>query len=146
MTKTEEALCNGITFSVPRMVPTSIQEGELENAKYYVIVYLSAQLDNAVMKFYEAPSYKPLKWCNKDIEGIHYALSKLSDSDNENLLVGYNFGYPNDGDGQVYPGENWIKGNPNKVYNGLMLYPGLKCIIINTIKEIISNNNTALDE
>ena len=45
MTKTEEALCNGITFSVPRMVPTAIQEGELDNALYYVLVYLTPQLD-----------------------------------------------------------------------------------------------------
>lgn len=146
MTKTEEALCNGITFSVPRMVPTSIQEGELENASYYVIVYLAPTLDKIVMKFYEAPSYKPLKWDNVDIEGIHFILSKLSDSDSENPLVGYNFGHPNDGEALVYPGGNWFKGNPDQVYNGLMLYPGLKCIIINTIKEIISNNNTALDE
>ena len=38
MTKTEEALCNGITFSVPRMVPTAIQEGELDNAEPRMII------------------------------------------------------------------------------------------------------------
>lgn len=141
MTKTEEALCNGITFSVPRMVPTSIQEGELENAKYYVIVYLSAQLDKAVMKFYEAPSYTPLKWGDEDIECIKCRLNNISDSDNENIIAGYDFGHEGDGDCKVFPSKDWIKSNPDKVYNGLMLYPGLKCLIVNIINEIIRNNN-----
>lgn len=140
MTKTEEALCNGIIFSVPRMVPTAIQEGELENAKYYVVVYLSAQLDNAVMKFYEAPSYAPLKWGNEDIECIKCELDNISNSDNENIIAGYDFG-DNAGDCSVFPSEDWIKSNPNLVYNGLMLYPGLKCLIVNIINAIIRNNN-----
>ena len=109
MTKTEEALCNGITFSVPRMVPTAIQEGELDNALYYVLVYLTPQLDKMVLKIYEAPSYRPLKW--------------------------------NDGDGKVNPHDDWIHCNQNKAYNGLMLYPGLKCLIINIINEILSQSN-----
>lgn len=44
MTKTEEALCNGVTFSVPRLVPSSIQEGELENALYYVYALITPSL------------------------------------------------------------------------------------------------------
>ena len=136
MTKTEEALCEGITFSVPRMVPTAIQEGELENALYYVIVYLSPQLDKMVLKLYEAPSYKPLNWDNNEIECITFNLEKLTDSDSESTFVGYNFGYSNDGDGLIFPGEIWIKSNKGKAYNGLMLYPGLKCLIVSTINEI----------
>ena len=76
MTKTEEALCNGITFSVPRMVPTAIQEGELDNALYYVLVYLTPQLDKMVLKIYEAPSYRPLKWNDKDIDCITLHIEK----------------------------------------------------------------------
>ena len=140
MTKTEEALCEGITFSVPRMVPTAIQEGELDNALYYAIVYLSPQLNKMVLKLYEAPSYKPLKWDDNEIECITFDLEKLIDSDSESTFVGYNFGYSNDGDGKVIPSDDWISGNKCKAYNGLMLYPGLKCLIVSTIKEI--NNHT----
>ena len=141
MTKTEEALCNGITFSVPRMIPTAIQEGELENALYYVNVYLTPQLDKVVLKFYEAPSYKLLKWDGEDIECVTFDMEKLTDSESENTLVGYNFGYHNDGEGKVFPGDIWVSGNPGKAYNGLMLYSGLKCIIISTINEIIKCSN-----
>ena len=138
MTKTEEALCNGITFSVPRMVPTAIQEGELDNALYYVLVYLTPQLDKMVLKIYEAPSYRPLKWNDKDIDCITLDIEKIVKSDSENALVGYNFGYLSDGDGYVNPHNNYIQCNQNKAYDGLMLYPGLKCLIINIINEILS--------
>lgn len=141
MTKTEEALCNGITFSVPRMVPTAVQEGELDNALYYVLVYLTPMLDKMVLKVYEAPSYKPLKWDDKDIECITLDMEKILNSDSENALVGYNFGYSSDGDGKVNPHNSWIHCNQNKAYNGLMLYPGLKCLIINIINEILSQIN-----
>ena len=136
MTKTEEALCNGITFSVPRMVPTAIQEGELDNALYYVLVYLTPQLDKMVLKIYEAPSYRPLKWNDKDIDCITLDIEKIANSDSENALVGYNFGY--DGEGCVNPHSDWIKCSQNNAYDGLMLYPGLKCLIINIINEILS--------
>ena len=139
MTKTEEALCEGITFSVPRMVPTAIQEGELDNALYYVIVYLSPQLDKMVLKLYEAPSYNPLKWDDIEVECITFDLEKLIDSDcsdSESMFVGYNFGHSNDGDGIIFPSEDWISSNKGKAYNGLMLYPGIKCLIVNTINEI----------
>ena len=139
MTKTEEALCNGITFSVPRMVPTAIQEGELDNALYYVLVYLTPQLDKMVLKIYEAPSYRPLKWNDKDIECITLDMEKIANSDSENALVGYNFGY--DGEGCVNPHSDWIKCSQNNAYDGLMLYPGLKCLIINIINEILSQSN-----
>lgn len=141
MTKTEEALCNGITFSVPRMVPTAIQEGELDNALYYMLVYLTPQLDKMVLKIYEAPSYRPLKWNNKDIECITLDMEKIANSDSENALVGYNFGHSSFGDGKVNPHDDWIPCNQNKAYNGLMLYPGLKCLIINIINEILSQSN-----
>lgn len=134
MTKTEEALCNGITFSVPRMVPTAIQEGELDNALYYVLVYLTPQLDKMVLKIYEAPSYRPLKWNDKDIECITLDMEKIANSDSENALVGYNF----EREGLVNPHDDWIHCNQNDSYNGLMLYPGLKCLIINIINEILS--------
>lgn len=140
MTKTEEALCNGITFSVPRMIPTAIQEGEMENALYYVIAYLAPGLDKIVMKFYEAPSYKPLKWDGEDIECIILPMHKHSYSQSENTLDCYNFA-DCDGEGYVYPSDSNIKCNPNNVYDGLMLYSGLKCIIISTINEIIKRNN-----
>ena len=136
MTKTEEALCNGITFSVPRMVPTAIQEGELDNALYYVLVYLTPQLDKMVLKIYVAPSYRPLKWNDKDIDCITLHIEKIANSDSENALVGYNFGY--DGEGCVNPHSDWIKCSQNNAYDGLMLYPGLKCLIINIINEILS--------
>lgn len=139
MTKTEEALCNGITFSVPRMVPTAIQEGELDNALYYVLVYLTPQLDKMVLKIYEAPSYRPLKWNDKDIDCITLHIEKIANSDSENALVGYNFGY--DGEGCVNPHSDWIKCSQNNAYDGLMLYPGLKCLIINIINEILSQSN-----
>ena len=135
MTKTEEALCNGIIFSVPRMVPTAVQEGELDNALYYVLVYLTPQLDKMVLKIYDSPSYKPLKWNDKDIECITLDMEKISNSDNEKELVGYNFGYSSDGDGKVNPQDDWIHCNQNKAYNGL------KCLIINIINEILSQNN-----
>lgn len=141
MTKTEEALCNGITFSVPRMVPTAIQEGELDNALYYVLVYLTPQLDKMVLKVYEAPSYKPLKWNDKDIECITLDMEKIANSDSENALVGYNFGHSSGGDCKVNPHGKWIHCNQNKVYNGLMLYAGLKCLIINIINEVLSQSN-----
>lgn len=141
MTKTEEALCNGITFSVARMVPTAVQEGELDNALYYVLVYLTPMLDKMVLKVYEAPSYKPLKWNDKDIECITLDMEKILNSDSENALVGYNFGYSSDGDGKVNPHDDWIHCNQNKAYNGLMLYPGLKCLIINIINEILNQIN-----
>ena len=141
MTKTEEALCNGITFSVPRMVPTAIQEGELDNALYYVLVYLTPQLDKMVLKIYEAPSYRPLKWNGKDIECITLDMEKIANSDSENALVGYNFGDSGDGEGFVTPHNDWIHCNQNKAYNGLMLYPGLKCLIISIINEILSQSN-----
>ena len=91
MTKTEEALCEGITFSVPRMVPTAIQEGELDNALYYVIAYLSPQLDKMVLKLYEAPSYNPLKWDNNEIDCITLDLesalySRLNRKEKQNEL------------------------------------------------------------
>ena len=140
MTKTEEALCEGITFSVPRMVPTAIQEGELDNALYYVIVYLSPQLDKMVLKLYEAPSYNPLKWDDNEVECITFDLEKLMDSDSENAFVGYCFGASGDGEGQIFPSENWILRNKGKAYNGLMLYPGIKCLIISTINEIINHS------
>ena len=138
MTKTEEALCNGITFSVPRMVPTAIQEGELDNALYYVLVYLTPQLDKMVLKIYEAPSYRPLKWNDKDIDCITLDIEKIVKSDSENALVGYNFGYLSDGEVTVHPYGDWIHCNQNCAYDGLMLYPGLKCLIINIINEILS--------
>ena len=141
MTKTEEALCNGITYSVPRMVPTAVEEGELDNALYYVIVYLTPQLNKMVLKIYEAPSYRPLKWNDKDIECITLDMEKIANSDSENALVGYNFGYSSDGDGYVNPHNNYIQCNQNKAYDGLMLYPGLKCLIINIINEILSQSN-----
>ena len=141
MTKTEEALCNGITFSVPRMVPTAIQEGELDNALYYVLVYLTPQLDKMVLTIYEAPSYRPLKWNDKDIDCITLGIEKLANSDNENALVGYNFGYLSDGEGTVHPYGDWIHCNQNCAYDGLMLYPGLKCLIINIINELLSQSN-----
>lgn len=140
MTKTEEALCNGITFSVPRMVPTAIQEGELENALYYVIAYLTPQLDKIVLKIYEAPTYKSLTCNDKDIECVTLKMERLSDPNSENTFVGYNFGHSSDGDGKVNPQDAWIHCNNNKVYNGLMLYPGLKCLIINIINEILSQS------
>lgn len=141
MTKTEEALCNGITFSVPRMVPTAIQEGELDNALYYVLVYLTPQLNKMVLKIYEAPSYRPLKWNDKDIDCITLDIEKIVKSDSENALVGYNFGYLSDGEGTVHPHGDWIHCNQNCAYDGLMLYPGLKCLIINIINEILSQSN-----
>lgn len=136
MTKTEEALCEGITFSIPRMVPTAIQEGELDNALYYVIAYLSPQLDKMVLKLYEAPLYQPLKWDNNEIDCITLDLERFVDSDCESTFVGYNFGYSSDGDGKIFPGDIWISGNKGQAYNGLMLYPGLKCLIVNIINEI----------
>lgn len=139
MTKTEEALCNGITFSVPRMIPTAVQEGELDNALYYVIAYLTPQLDKIVLKFYDAPSYTPLKWNDEEIECITFDMEKLVDTDDESTIAGYNFGCSSDGDGFVYPVKEWIKGNRDRMYNGLMLYPGLKCLIISTIKEIMNH-------
>ena len=145
MTKTEEALCNGILFSVPRLVPTSVQEGELDNAMYYAIVYLAAQQDKVVVKFYEAPSYTPLKWNDEEIECATFSLEVLDDSEIDGYPTGYKFG-DNDGDGVVYPADAWLSANPGKSYNGLMLYPGLKCIIVNSIKEIIRNNNTETHE
>ena len=141
MTKTEEALCNGITFSVPRMVPTAIQEGELDNALYYVLVYLTPQLNKMVLKIYEAPSYRPLKWNDKDIDCITLDIEKIVKSDSENALVGYNFGYLSDGEGTVHPYGDWIHCNQNCAYDGLMLYPGLKCLIINIINELLSQSN-----
>ena len=141
MTKTEEALCNGITFSVPRMVPTAIQEGELDNALYYVLVYLTPQLNKMVLKIYEAPSYRPLKWNDKDIDCITLDIEKIVKSDSENALVGYNFGYLSDGEGTVHPYGDWIHCNQNCAYDGLMLYPGLKCLIINIINEILSQSD-----
>ena len=137
MTKIEEALCNGITFSVPRMVPTAVQEGELDNALYYVIAYLTPQLDKLLLKFYEAPSYKPLKWNNEEIECITFEMEKLVDD--ESTIAGYNYGHSQDGEGFVYPVEEWIKGNRERIYNGLMLYSGLKCLIISTINEIMNH-------
>lgn len=137
MTKTEEALCNGITFSVPRMVPTAVQEGELDNALYYVIAYLTPQLDKIVLKFYDAPSYTPLKWNNEEIECITFKMEKLVDD--ESTIAGYNYGHSQDGDGFVYPVKEWIKGNRERIYNGLMLYSGLKCLIISTINEIMNH-------
>ena len=116
MTKTEEALCNGITFSVPRMVPTAIQEGELDNALYYVLVYLTPQLDKMVLKIYEAPSYRPLKWNDKDIDCITLDIEKIANSDSENALVGYNF----ESDGLVNPHNDWIHCNQNDSYDGLL--------------------------
>jgi hypothetical protein len=139
MTKTEEALCNGITFSVPRMIPTAVQEGELDNALYFVIAYLTPQLDKLVLKFYEAPSYKPLKWNEKDIECVTFYMEKLTDSESENTFVGYNFGSLSYGHGRIYPDGDLIKSNQEKVYNGLMLYSGLKCLIISTINKIINH-------
>lgn len=138
MTKIEEALCNGITFSVPRMVPTAVQEGELDNALYYVIAYLTPQLDKILLKFYEAPSYKPLKWNEKDIECVTFDMKKLSDSENENAFVGYNFGNSVYGHGKVYPDRDRIESNQDNVYDGLMLYSGLKCLIVSTINEIMN--------
>ena len=91
-----------------------------------------------VLKIYEAPSYRPLKWNDKDIECITLDMEKIANSDSENALVGYNFGYSSDGDGTVNPHGDWIHCNQNKAYNGLMLYPGLKCLIINIINEILS--------
>lgn len=137
MTKTEEALCNGITFSVPRMVPTAVQEGELDNALYYVIAYLTPQLDKLLLKFYEAPSYTPLKWNNEEIECITFEMEKLVDD--ESTIAGYNYGHSQDGEGFVYPVKEWIKGNRERIYNGLMLYSGLKCLIISTINEIMNH-------
>lgn len=137
MTKIEEALCNGITFSVPRMVPTAVQEGELDNALYYVIAYLTPQLDKLLLKFYEAPSYKPLKWNNEEIECITFEMEKLVDD--ESTIAGYNYGHSQDGEGFVFPVEEWIKGNRERIYNGLMLYSGLKCLIISTINEIMNH-------
>lgn len=139
MTKTEEALCNGITFSVPRMIPTAVQEGELDNALYYVIVYLTPKLDKIVLKLYDAPSYTPLKWNNKEIECITFDMAKLVDADDESTIAGYNFGCSGDGDGFVYPVKEWIKSNRDCMYNGLMLYSGLKCLIISTINEIMNH-------
>ena len=141
MTKTEEALCNGITFSVPRMVPTAVQEGELENALYYVLAYLTPQLDKMVLKVYEAPSYKPMKWNDEDIECITLKMEKILNSDSESALTGYNFGHLGDGDGNVNPHDDWVHCNKNKAYNGLMLYPGLKCLIIDIINEILNQSN-----
>ena len=138
MTKTEEALCNGVIFSIPRMIPTAVQEGELENALYYVIVYLTPKLDKMVLKFYEAPSYKPIKWYGNDIECITIDMVKLPCSVSENNLVGYNYG-TSGGGGFVYPGGSYIGVNKEKMYNGLMLYPGLKCILIRTINEILNH-------
>lgn len=137
MTKIEEALCNGITFSVPRMVPTAVQEGELDNALYYVIAYLTPQLDKLLLKFYEAPSYTPLKWNNEEIECITFEMAKLVDD--ESTIAGYNYGHSQDGEGFVYPVKEWIKGNRERIYNGLMLYSGLKCLIISTINEIMNH-------
>ena len=137
MTKIEEALCNGITFSVPRMVPTAVQEGELDNALYYVIAYLTPQLDKLLLKFYEAPSYKPLKWNNEEIECITFEMEKLVDD--ESTIAGYNYGHSQDGEGFVFPVEEWIKGNRERIYNGLMLYSGLKCLSISTINEIMNH-------
>lgn len=127
MTKIEEALCEGITFSVPRMVPTAIQEGEIDNALYYVTAYLSPDLDKVVLKFYDAPSYEPLMWEGRYIDCVTLELEDLSNS--------YNFG-DDAGDAKVYPHDSWISCNPKNAYNGLMLYPGLKCIIINILKAI----------
>lgn len=138
MTKIEEALCNGITFSVPRMVPTAVQEGELDNTLYYVIAYLTPQLDKILLKFYEAPSYKPLKWNGNDIECIIFEVEKSADSDSENMLVGYNFGPYRDGTGIVYPGCYGMNSNLEQIYDGLALYPGLKCLIVSTINEIMN--------
>jgi hypothetical protein len=59
--------------------------------------------------------------------------------DDESTIAGYNYGHSQDGEGFVYPVEEWIKGNRDRMYNGLMLYPGLKCLIISTIKEIINH-------
>lgn len=140
MTKTEEALINGILFSVPRMIPTAIQEGELDNALYFVIVYLTPQLDKIVLKLYSAPSYEPLKWNDKNIECVTFNMEKLTNSDGDNTYVGYNFGHTNDGDGLIYPGNFWLSANEKKMYNGLSLYSGLKCLIISTINKIINQS------
>lgn len=146
MTKTEEALCNGITFSVPRLVPYSIQEGEQEDAKYYVYALITPTLDKLVLKIYYAPSYEVLEIDGKKIDGITYDLYKNEldglDANEVQRLDSYDFG-DNSGIGSCAfqsGGRLWIRANSERVYNGLMLYPGLKCIIIRTIESIIRRN------
>lgn len=138
MTKTEEALINGIIFSVPRMIPTAIQEGELDNALYFVIVYLTPQLDKIVLKLYSAPSYEPLKWDDENIESVTFDMEKLTNTDEDDTFAGYNFGDSRDGDGRIHPSGGWLRANEDKMYNGLSLYSGLKCLIISTINKIIN--------
>lgn len=143
MTKTEEALCNGVTFSVPRLVPSSIQEGELEDAQYYVYAIITPSLDKLVLKIYKAPSYEIIKINGKDVESIWFDLEKnyFDDESDATHFDSYNFGYTRDGQGQCYTDEElWIDGNVGKAYNGLLLYIGLKCVITDTIRSIIKLN------
>jgi len=148
MTKTEEALCNGITFSVPRLVPSSIQEGELENALYYVYAVITPLLDKLVLKIYDAPSCKAVKIKGKEVESITLDLEKnVSDEElDRTRFDSYQFGDIRDGMGHYHPEDTWIDCNIECAYNGLMLYPGLKCVIIETIKSIIKLNEQKSDE
>ncbi len=138
MTKLEEALCNGVTFSIPRLVPSAVQEGELENAMYYAYVLLTPALDKLVIKLWEAPDYSSLYIQEHEVESTVFKLERI-DSENADNLCCYNYGHSQDGQGQCYAANNiekWVDGNIGKAYNGLMLYPALKCLIIELIKSI----------
>lgn len=135
MRKTEEALCNGIIFSIPRLVPSSIQEGEIEDAKYYAYVLLTPKLDKLVIKIWEAPDYKSFYVKGKEIESIEVYLEAI-DNENDSNMSGYNYEHK----GAYYVTESFygedIIVNSGDAYDGLMLYPAIKCILVEVIKSI----------
>lgn len=148
MTKTEEALCNGIMFSIPRFVPTAIQEGEIKDSPYYCYVILAPSLDKMILKIYDS-SFELIKIKGKEIECIDIYLSKRSltklDESEKSRFDSYEYGYTLASTPVVYlysinAEKTRINFEILRAYRALMLYPALKCIIIDLIKEIVELN------
>ena len=110
-------------------MPSTIQEGENENALYYAYVLLTPALEKLVIKIWHAPDYSPLAIADKEVESFVFDLVANGDEDE---LVGYDYGHSSDGQGHYFciekdSGGEWIDGNTGKIYNGLTLYPAVKC-------------------
>ncbi len=147
MTIIEETLYNGVRFSIPRLVPFSVQEGEQENALYYADVLLTPTLDKLVIKIWEAPNFEPLIWGEKGaIESILYDVKRIDIEQREDLSC-YEYGMSSWGYGilrfhrDTSGNQFYIHGNSGRAYDGLMLYPAIKCILVELIKSINKCNH-----
>lgn len=139
MTTEEQALCNGITFSVSKLVPNLVQEGEQEGASYYAHVLLTPMRNMLNIKIWNAPFYTPIQLRETAVDSFTVQVESLGSDENDASPYGYCYGGTRGHEAYSV----WYSRFAEDIfcmsfrsYSGLMIYPAVKCIIVDIIKDV----------